>query len=1007
MTTTEYFEQLYTLMPSLKAPVTEFTYMRNLCHEGQTQIPDYLLSDIRNPEIRSILLVAGCGSGKTHMTLTYLAQKLLHEDRSLILAVPTTAIAAQAEKYDPKPVILTAENKRSRFDFDYPEIYAAVYDKVVLPEGGMTTKIAGWLSRCVLVIDEAHDPETSWSYRPAAVAGMNAFAKAVGEYGGTVIRMTGTPRKLGGLSFDDVVICSRVDILGKQVPACNFHNLVLKQEANTNSSFLGDLIHEIEEKITAHQRVILFYNDKKKAARICARVERDIRGTRADLICSENKGYELMPEGRIYRNEHYRSIVETASLQDFNLLVVTSVLNNGTSISNIADLAANEQLCLIYAIPNANACDFDMAQQFFARPRFSYDTAEVFMACCPHQRMENETYLPVTHDIYSLHGSSIANQQALFYRDKTLPSVAGLEKEMQGIRITNGQYQTDFESIVTLAVQKHDKRAFYQPQAAAKTIEEAFGLPENTCRVSFVKDHAALAKLPAGSFVRDSWNRILSLVSTPGFEAAMYKVSEQKDAVHAVKQFSLGTYSLESGAEVSGKTILDELMILATTYSMRQSLTLIARMQKNGRHCVFIGKRQVNPFDYVIAHAFDLLSGYNSMQAADFVHRMQILYEGRRGAQEDPCYFNRSYNREPVRYVVQPSAIRPTLHQKKEEVLLSYACTSNHNALMKEFIRDVTRGILKGSFADQCRYVMAHSCRMQDLQFARIQSDFLNFDKKYAGSSSAMVMQYPTMEEAVYRVIRFLPEYIPEYIPARDREKCDCGKYPLRFRFGKNVFLTRMHLRWIAYCLNNSLPRRQHPVYRQLPAKNRLCVQLKESDILMYLRAFWCMDRVDGEFLIRGKRNSMHVRSTKTVIPFNEVTDFCSLLGLDMKETEKTPTPYTVAFVCSPCHIGDCTTGDGDGYNFEQIGQESHGTGKEIDFLFSHNAVEHVVDLPKVARNERNLLSIACRQKSQRLVYIRVLYPEFASDNVQKIIREHGVYGVDPLFQSDANMIIA
>lgn len=990
MTNREYFEQLYTLIPSLKAPVTEFNYMKNLCHEGQTQIPDYLLSDILNPDIHSILLLAGCGSGKTYMMLTYLAKKLLQDNMSLVLAVPTTAIAAQAEKYDPKPVILTADNKTNRFEFAYPYMYAAVYDKVVLPEGEITKDMAFWLSNCVLVIDEAHDPETAWTYRSSAIAHMNAFAKTVIEYGGTVIRMTGTPRKLGGLAFDDVVICNRVDILGKQVPACNFHNLVLRQEADTKSSFLGDLIHEIEEKVAAHQRVILFYNDKKKAARICARVRQDIPGTSADMICSDNKGYEMMPEGRIYRNEHYRSIVETASLRDFNVLVVTSVLNNGASISAIADLAANEQLCLIYAVPNANACDFDMAQQFFARPRFSYDTAEVFMACCPHQRMGNEDYLPVTHDIYSLLGSSAANQKALLYRDRVFPDVAGLEKERQGIQLVNGQYRTDLESIVTLAVQRHDKRAFYQPGAAARAIDEAFGLPANTCKAALIKNHAALTKLPAGSFVKDSWNKILAYVAVPEFEAAMYKMSEDQDAVRAVKHFSLNNYVLESGAEVSGKTILDELTILATTYSINQSLTLIARMQKNGRHCVFIEKRQVNPFDYVIMHAFDVLSGYNSMQAAEFVRRMQILYAGRRGAQEDPCCFDHEYHKEPAR----------TLQQKKEEVLLSYACTSNHNALMKEFIKDVSHGILKGSFADQCSYVKAHGCRIQDLKFARLQSDFLNFDRKYAGisSSAARKMQYPTMMEAIYRVIRFLPEYIPEYIPERDREICDCGKYPLRFQFGKNVFVTPMHLRWIAYCLNNSIPRKQHPVYKQLPRENRLCAQLKESDILLYLRSFWCMDRIGKEYLIRGKRTGMHVRSSKRIIPFDGVTDFCSLLELDIRETEKVPTPCTVAVACSQ---------NSDVFNFEQIDHDSHGTGKELDFLLSQNAVEHIVDLPKVPQDQRNLLSIACHQKFQRLVYVRVLYPELASDKVQKIISLHGTYGVDPMFQSDANMIIA
>ena len=149
--------------------------------------------------------MAGCGSGKTYMMLTYLAKKLLQENMSLVLAVPTTAIAAQAEKYDPKPVILTADNKTNRFEFAYPYMYAAVYDKVVLPEGEITKDMAFWLSNCVLVIDEAHDPETAWTYRSSAIAHLNAFVKTVIEYGGTVIRMTGTPRKLGGLAFDDVV----------------------------------------------------------------------------------------------------------------------------------------------------------------------------------------------------------------------------------------------------------------------------------------------------------------------------------------------------------------------------------------------------------------------------------------------------------------------------------------------------------------------------------------------------------------------------------------------------------------------------------------------------------------------------------------------------------------------------------------------------------------------------------------------------------------------------------
>ena len=68
--------------------------------------------------------------------------------------------------------------------------------------------------------------------------------------------------------------------------------------------------------------------------------------------------------------------------------------------------------------------------------------------------------------------------------------------------------------------------------------------------------------------MKDSWNKILAYVAVPEFEAAMYKMSEDQDAVRAVKHFSLNNYVLESGAEVSGKTILDELTILATTYSM-------------------------------------------------------------------------------------------------------------------------------------------------------------------------------------------------------------------------------------------------------------------------------------------------------------------------------------------------------------------------------------------------------------------------------------------------------
>ena len=95
----------------------------------------------------------------------------------------------------------------------------------------------------------------------------------------------------------------------------------------------------------------------------------------------------------------------------------------------------------------------------------------------------------------------------------------------------------------------------------------------------------------------------------------------------------------------------------------------------------------------------------------------------------------------------------------------------------------------------------------------------------------------------------------------------------------------------------------------------------------------------------------MHVRSSKRIVPFDGVTDFCSLLELDIRETEKVPTPYTVAVACSR---------SSDVFNFEQIDHDSHGTGKELDFLLSQNAVEHIVDLLKVPQDQRNLLSIAC-----------------------------------------------
>lgn len=369
--------------------IRTFDYQHHL--SDNVSLVSALSEDIAdNDACHQISLYATCGSGKTYLMLTSLAEEL--PGKCFIMASPTAILAEQNSRYhyhvdgaERHPIVITGESNND-VDIVAGRVYSVVYDSIrrFMPFADPGSAESGTkdLSSVVFIIDEAHQVIDAKNYRQTALRNIEYFAAAIQRAGGTVIRLTGTPNKLMGCRSDVQYICRHVKD-GAEIPAYTFRSLSVIQKKDKNATFEAFLWAQVQTAVTCGYIPFIMYNDKKTLDKIRQRIQ--LSGFTVGMLTADDKGYHVETDlltgqkTRAYDNDYYGGLQGDATLPFADVYLATSVIEVGTSIQHVSDASGKQcqpsRFMPIYACNRADNFDLDSMMQFFSRPRFPVERA--------------------------------------------------------------------------------------------------------------------------------------------------------------------------------------------------------------------------------------------------------------------------------------------------------------------------------------------------------------------------------------------------------------------------------------------------------------------------------------------------------------------------------------------------------------------------------------------------------------------------------------------------------
>lgn len=437
-----------------------------------------------------LLLVAGCGMGKTKVILEDLAT-MRDGKNTILLAVPTsgqsdqnTSYKASTSKGDINVLSFTGNNNGS-IEFNKSGSISLVYDSIQRADEATLDELAN----VVFVLDEAHEIEGAKNYRARILARLAQFETAVLKAGGNVIRMTATPRRIEGYPVDIRYDCIRVDAHGNRIKGITASRLVCYRKPGKKGSVKDLTIAIASMMVSQHDRPLIYLQDKRQID-YCKR-HLEAQGLRVITLTANDKNY--VTEGivnddgsvqtvRAYDNEAFGMLREECLLPEANVYLVTSVLEMGISIKGIKmdDGTVVQDPCLtpVYVCLRPDDFDPDNMRQYFARPRYPVNYVALIMNVVSGKSDQVE---PDREDILlSLAAKAItycnAYSLAPPYR-ADVPTIQG-DIEKACVRdIGSQRYEVDYARLISESCGVYYRQLYNSPDYVIKALEDEFEIP--------------------------------------------------------------------------------------------------------------------------------------------------------------------------------------------------------------------------------------------------------------------------------------------------------------------------------------------------------------------------------------------------------------------------------------------------------------------------------------------------------------------------------------------------
>ena len=238
-------------------------------------------------EKRTLYIDAPTGSGKTHL-IQLLAAKL---DAKVDLLMPTTALAEQQTRL----VVATGEKPLSR-EQHQAQVLATCYESVGKARQRQAT---------VLVVDEAHELATAYSYRSRTIQEIQRYASSY-EY---IIYLSGSmfPLTSGALAGQHVL---RFQPAQKRVVD---YDLVELEKVTDNEYFAS--------QVQAGRLNVFYKNNKEELQALYTTLT--ARGLRVALVTADEK-----------QADAYQAIVFRSTLADYDVLLTTCLIQAGVNVND-------------------------------------------------------------------------------------------------------------------------------------------------------------------------------------------------------------------------------------------------------------------------------------------------------------------------------------------------------------------------------------------------------------------------------------------------------------------------------------------------------------------------------------------------------------------------------------------------------------------------------------------------------------------------------------------------
>ena len=455
-----------------------------------------------------IKLIAPCGAGKTHLVLCELAKRL-EDQRQIILLNPNKIQTEQNAIYgfvNKSGVYRSTEvvvGGKGEFSFDKKFGISSVYDSIARlyrPDYQGVIR-DGALSDTVLVIDEVHQLFSAKDYRGRCVTILEHMIQKVVEAGGSVLYITGTPRKIEGRPADYIFNGIHIDETGTPIPRLDTGRIRLVR--NTSHTYnMADCVFSVTTALIRQGKIPLIrLNDKRKILSLSSMLRQ--QGYTCLTLTSNDKDYYIDKDRHVivYDSMVYQNILEKAALPAADCYIVTSVMEVGTSIRQIMDfdgpMHVPDNLVPVYVCRNPDDCDLDDMQQFFARPRFHTPECVIYM-----NKLDNRNHA-VSHmpdpeeEILRVYENAYLTMEGLCRAGagrESMPDIHGNQEGMQGIaRGINGRLEENYANIRAYGWKKYYACMYYYPEYAEEMLKREFKIPIEICELTTSSISAAPA----------------------------------------------------------------------------------------------------------------------------------------------------------------------------------------------------------------------------------------------------------------------------------------------------------------------------------------------------------------------------------------------------------------------------------------------------------------------------------------------------------------------------------